>query len=1200
MKEPASVSPFEKMHRFCFQVIIAVAFAFTGSMLPLGAAEGPDFAREVRPILSTYCFKCHGPDEKSRKGELRLDFPEAATGVGESGETAVVPGDPEKSEVIRRILSTDRDDVMPPPSTKHELTKAQKETLQKWVASGATYTAHWAFVAPGEVTPPRASRPEWTRNPIDQFILSKLDSGKLAPAPEASRATLIRRLSLDLTGLPPTPEEVDQFVNDPAADAYERLVERLLSSPHYGERWARKWLDLARYADTNGYEKDRNREIWPYRDWVVRALNADMPFDQFTIKQLAGDMLPEPSTDDLIATGFHRNTMLNEEGGIDPLEFRYHAMVDRVATTGTTWLGLTTGCAQCHTHKFDPLLHKEYFQLMAFLNNADEPDLHLRGPDWEQQRNAKLTEAAKLISTLPDKWPLKDTTQWKPLRPRQVTTESGEIPRVLDDGSTVFAAPGAAKDTYTFKVEAVDGSIDQIRLEALLDDSQPGSGPGRVKNGNFVLSEIEVVALSVDNPREAPLRLKIASAEADAEQSGYPVASAIDGKLDTGWAVEVKGKPMAAPKIARFRLEKPLTLGKGRQLQITLRQQYGEQHTIGRVRLSVSHTVQVPHLAEPPRAAMEASFAEWLKRERERTVRWTVLSPASVSSNLPLLKVEADGSVYVSGDVTKYDKFELKFTNLPPGATAIRLEALADDRLPGRGPGLAYYEGPKGDFLLSDLRLFAGDTPLRFAKATESYGQGNSRAKAAIDDDLQTGWACTDRLGQDHQASFILAEPFAAGGAATLKLEFSRHYPAALGRFRISVTTDARGADAKVIPGDIELLLAREDASLQPAERQQLLDHFLLNAPQLAEEAKRVRELRKPPGAQTTLVLKERPPENPRVTRMHNRGEWLQPRDPVESGVPAFLPAMPPGAPKNRLTFAKWLVSSENPLTARVVVNRQWEAFFGNGIVRTVADFGFQGEMPSHPELLDWLAREFIRQGWSMKKLHRLIVTSATYRQESTVTPTHLSLDPQNRLLARGPRVRVDAELVRDIALRASGLLSSRMYGPPVRPPQPDGVSEIAFGAPKWNASEGEDRYRRALYTFVKRSAPYAMFNTFDAPSGEVCVARREVSNTPLQALTLLNDEVFLDAARAIGARAAELPNGDEEKARFIFRRFVTRVPGAAETERLVAFAREQRARFERGELDTQKIGKTGSADVAAWTVLARAVMNLDETITKN
>jgi hypothetical protein len=1179
--------------------MVVAAIASVGGFLRLVQAEtAPDFAREVRPILSNYCFKCHGPDEKSRKGDLRLDIQEAAIGVGESGERALVPGHPEQSEVIRRILSTDRDDIMPPPSTKHELTSAQKEILRRWVASGATYTAHWAFVAPKEIQPPRVSQMEWTKNPIDQFVRAKLESEKLAPAREAGRPALIRRLSLDLVGLPPTPEEVDDFLQDPAADAYERLVERLLSSPHYGERWARKWLDLARYADTNGYEKDRNREIWPYRDWVIRALNADMPFDQFTIKQIAGDMLAEPMTDDLIATGFHRNTMLNEEGGIDPLEFRYHAMVDRVATTGTTWMGLTTGCAQCHTHKFDPLLHKEYFQLMAFLDNADEPDLQLRGPDWQQQREANLAEAAKLISKLPEKWPVEDT-QWTPLRTARLTSENGETPRIMDDGSALFAAPGPAKDTYTFEFLPDGGSIDQIRLEALPDDSLPARGPGRVKHGNFVLSEIEVFTLpSVAG--ESPVRLKVASAEADVEQTNFPVSSAIDGKLDTGWAVDAKGKPMASQKTARFRLEKPLSFEKGAGLQIILRQQHGQHHTIGRVRLSAGRAIEGPNLAERRRNTMEDSFSKWLKSERERTVNWTVLSPGSVSSNLPLLKVEADGSIYVSGDVTKYDKYELNFTNLPPGVTAIRLEALADDRLPGRGPGLAYYEGEKGDFLLSDIRLFAGGQQLRFAKATESHAKGSNRAPSAIDDDLQTGWACTDRLGQDHQAAFLLAEPFAAGGHATLKLEFSRHYPAALGRFRIAVTTDARGGEARDIPAEIELLLAREDASLQPAERQQLQDHFLLTAPELAVESKRIRDLRRPPGAQTTLVLREKPPESPRVTRMHNRGEWLQPGDPVEPGVPAFLPGLPPGAPKNRLTFARWLVSPDNPLTARVVVNRQWEAFFGQGIVRTVADFGLQGEMPSDPLLLDWLAREFIRQGWSMKKLHRLIVTSATYRQDSTVTPAQLARDPQNRLLARGPRGRVDAELVRDIALRASGLLADKMYGPPVRPPQPDGITEVAFGNPKWNPSQGEDRYRRAVYTFVKRSAPYAMLNTFDAPSGEVCVARREVSNTPLQALTLLNDEVFLDAARAIGKRAAELVGDDKEKAHFIFRRFVARIPSEAETQRLVAFTQQQRERFKRGELDAKKLGQADSAEVAVWTVLARAVMNLDETISKN
>ncbi len=1011
--------------------ILIVALGLVAQATSSGADV--DFLRDVRPILSTHCFKCHGPDEETRKGGLRLDIREEALKPGESGEPGIVPGKPDASEVILRVLSDDRDDVMPPPKTKHELTDAQKETLKRWVAAGAEYTPHWAFIAPKEPQLPTVNRDGWVRNPIDSFILARLEKEGLSPSAEADRYALCRRVYLDLIGIPPTPEEADAFVNDTAPDAWERLVDRLLASPHYGERWARRWLDLARYADTNGYEKDRQRDIWPYRDWVIRALNADMPFNEFTIKQLAGDMIKEKvpgnvlpgkaAEEDLIATGFHRNTMLNEEGGIDPLEFRYHAMVDRVSTTGTAWMGLTVGCAQCHTHKYDPLLHTEYFQLMAFLNNADEPELELHSPDRDAAYEKNLEKARELLAKLPEKWPVE----------------------------------------------------------------------------------------TVGSENEEP--------------------------------------------------------------------------------------------ASETSEAVDRAFSTWHERERERTVNWTRLIPVEAKSNMPLLEIYPEGSVIASGDVTKDDTYIVKFRDLPQGVTALRLEALSEKSLPGGGPGLAYYEGPKGDFFLSELEVSEGDRRVKIADASQSYAQGKTSAKLALDGDAQTGWSCSDRLGQDHHAVFVLAEPLAQAGELTVKMQFSRHYACPMGRFAISVTTDPRKVEARALPHRIERLLTRSEEQLSEKEREELREHFLLSAPELASEAKRILDLRKPPRAQTTLVMRERPPSNPRPTFLYNRGEFLQPKQQVEPGVPAFLPPMPPDASRNRLTFAQWLVSPEHPLTARVTVNRQWQAFFGEGLVRTLGDFGLQGELPSHPELLDWLAIEFVKQGWSLKKLHRLIVTSATYRQSSRVTPELLASDPQNKLLARGPRVRIEAELIRDVALRASGLLSEKMYGPPVRPPQPPGVTETAYGGFKWEASKGEDRYRRALYTFAKRSAPFAMFNTFDAPTGEVCVARRDVSNTPLQSLTLLNDTMMTECAQALGDLAAKEQGSAGEKAAFIFRRCLTRPPKPAELEKITAFAESQRERFESGELKASELVSESSEDAterAVWTTVARAILNLDETITKN
>ena len=988
-----------------------LAAVVTGSAC---AADAPDFLRDVRPVLSSYCFKCHGPDEGSRKAGLRLDLRESALAGGKSGDAGIVPGKPEKSAIITRIFSSDEDEQMPPAKVKHPLLPEQKDILKRWVAAGAEYKPHWAFAPPRLVAPPRVTAANFpTRNAIDAFVLERMQKEKLLPSHEADRLTLCRRLYLDLIGLPPTPEEADAFVKDSRPDAYEQLVDKLLASPHYGERWARKWLDLARYADSNGYEKDRDRTIWPYRDWVIRALNADLPFDEFTIEQLAGDLLPKPTQDQLIATGFHRNTMLNEEGGIDPLEFRFLASVDRVATTGTTWLGLTTGCAQCHTHKFDPIQHKEYYGLMAFLDNADEPDMDLPPADAAAQLKLRAPRAAKLLAELPGKWPV---------------------------------------------------------TNAPLDDA----------------------------------------------------------------------------------------------------------------------------------------FAKWLTLERARTVEWTALRPVEAKSNLPLLTVQPDSSVFASGDITKSDTYDLAFTNAPSRITALRLEALPDNRLPAHGPGLTYYEGPKGDFFLGEFQVSADGQRVKFAKASESYAKNNfgsgASAKAATDGDPQTGWSCAGRMGEAHSAVFIPAEPITAR-RLDLKMMFGRHFASSLGRFRISVTTDERGAEAREMPEELEPLLRVPDAELTATQRAQLREQFLLTTPELATAAKEIMRLRKPPTYPTTMVLRERPAENTRPTFLHHRGEYLQPKERIEPGVPAFLPALPAGAPKNRLTLARWLVAPENPLTARVVVNRHWAAIFGQGLVRTQNDFGFQGDLPTHPELLDWLALDFVKQGWSMKKLHRLMVTSSTYRQSSRVTPELLARDPQNRWLARGPRVRVDAELVRDVTLRASGLLSEKMFGAPVKPPQPAGVTEAAYGSPKWEASTGEARYRRSLYTFQKRSAPFAMFNAFDAPSGEVCLAKREVSNTPMQALTLLNDIAFLEAAQHLGDLAAAQKGDDQEKAAFILRRALTRPAQPAELEKLVAFVQAQRERLKSGELKAADLAPGGPGDAterAAWMTVARAVLNLDETITKN
>ncbi|MCP5560930.1 MAG: PSD1 domain-containing protein [Verrucomicrobiaceae bacterium] len=959
-----------------------------------------DFNRDVRPILAQQCFKCHGMDEHGRKGQLRLDLRDFAVGKGKSGETAIVPGKPEASEVIKRIFSADEDEVMPPPHTKTVLPEAAKAVMKAWIADGAPYEAHWAYVQPKQAPLPIAGL-----HPVDAFVQARLAKEGLKPSPEADRYTLVRRLYLDLIGLPPTPAEADAFVRNGDPDAYERLVDTLLASKQYGERWARRWLDLARYADTNGFEKDRPRSIWPYRDWVVQALNDDMPFDQFSIKQLAGDMLPNARPEDLIATGFHRNTMLNEEGGIDPNEYRFYAMVDRVSVTGTTWMGLTLNCCQCHTHKYDPILHTDYYSVMALLNNASEPTYYIPNHDVLDQEKTWRAGLAKMEADLPAKFP------------------GGKVP-------------------------------------------------------------------------------------------------------------------------------------------------------------------------------MEKRFQEWIAQEAPKASQWEVVRPVKMTTTMPHLEQQEDGYILGSGDISKSDVYDLRFVAPIKGVTALRIEVSSDPSLPNDGPGLTNYEGPLGGFFLSELQASQNGQRLAIidadatndaeedkisdaapAKKAAAGKRKTNNASAALDGEMSSGWQVLGGYGVAQAAVFHFEKPIDLSGGLDLKMLFEKHYACPLGHFRISVTSSPH-ASATGHPAEVEEKLASGQRS--PA----LLQRFLETAPEMKRVVAPLVAARKnPPRGLPTLVMKERPADNPRVTHRYHRGEYLQPKEVVPPGVPAFLPALPKDAPPNRLSFAKWLFAPDNPLTARVTVNRQWQALFGRGIVKSLEDFGYQSEPPSHPELLDWLAVEFMKQGWSMKKLHRLIVTSATYKQSSQTSPELAQRDPENILLARGARFRLDAEIVRDAALKAAGVLSLKMGGPGVYPPQPQSVTtEGTYGKVEWKTSEGEDRYRRSLYTFMKRTAPFAMSTTFDAPTGETCLARRDVSNSPLQALTLLNDQMFMEAAQAMAKQVMAESSSDDERLQNIFRRCATRPPAPDEMALFTAFLQKQR---------DQKL-----VDEALWSAVSRAVLNLDEAIT--
>jgi mono/diheme cytochrome c family protein len=1169
-----------------------------------------DFVRDVQPIFAANCYECHGPQKS--KGKLRLDARPLAIKGGASN-AAIVPGGSEKSVLIHRVLGEGDEDRMP---LKHApLTAEQIATLRAWIdqgakwpesasVAGATLHTHWSFVKPVRPNPPDVKNKAWPRNPLDHFVLALLEKDGLQPSPEADRYTLIRRVSLDLIGLPPTPEEADAFAKDASPEAYEKLVDRLLASPHYGERWARRWLDLARYADTNGFEKDRPRTIWPYRDWVIDAFNKDMPFDQFTVEQIAGDMLPNSTPAQRIATGFHRNTMLNEEGGIDPLEYRFLATVDRINTTGTTWLGLTVGCAQCHTHKYDPISHKEYYRLMAFLNNADEPLMEIPSAEVAARRKEIEAKIAKLTAQLPEKFPVEEIVKWQ--TPAAVaTTAAGSTPELAEDGAWKFTGLSPERDAYTLEFDSGAEAVDRIRLETLKEGD---IGPGRTPHGNFVLSEFTASVAPKDAPEKARL-VKFVRAEADLSQNGFPVEHAIDGKAATGWAVDPGNGTRITGHAATFFLEKPVDFPQGAHWTVKLDQQYGEHHTIAKLRLSLgSQTPQpsdVKELAERRREALDKAFAQWEARESAKAVKWTVLRPVDMHSSKPFLTLLDDNSVLAGGDIAKSVTYDLTFRPELRGITAVRLEALPDDSLPGRGPGMIYYEGQPGDFFLSEIALQADGQALKFNKASQTDG---SVASTAIDGDPQTGWSIGNGQGRAHAAVFSLATPAGDAKELTLHMLFERYFAAPLGHFRISVTTDPRAAETGVHPFAVDEALAMPSGERSVAQRDLLFQHFLSTARELTFPRKEIDDLRNSlPKLTTTLVLRERPAGHPRPTFLQHRGEFLQPTEELKAGVPAFLPPLPEGAAADRLSFARWLVSPENPLTARVQVNRQWAAFFGRGIVRTQQDFGTQGEPPSNPALLDWLATEFMREGWSLKKLDRLIVTSATYRQSSRVSPELVARDPDNSLLARGPRFRLEAELIRDGALKSSGLLAEKIGGTSVFPPQPASITtEATYGALAWNTSMGEDRYRRSLYTFSKRTSPFALYSTFDAPSGEACVARREVSDSPLQALSLLNDAVFVETAQAMGRAAAASKESDEATATDIFRRCLTRPPEKQELAILVRFAQEQRERFAKKELDAAKIAgpaRKGDADAierATWTTVARSVMNLDESVTKD
>lgn len=997
------------------------------------AADPPvDFAKDVLPVLQKSCFECHGA--KKQRGSLRLDSRAAAL-------AAIVPGKAEASELLRRVaLPKDHKDVMPPRG--ETLSRAQVESLRAWIDAGAKWPdatkegTHWAYVKPQHPPAPafaKDSTARFVRNPIDAFVLKRLERERLSPSPEAAKEVLLRRLSLDLIGLPPTSAEVEAFVQDASPDAYEKQVDRLLASPQFGVKWARSWLDAARYADSHGFQRDDFRDLWPYRDWVVDALNSDLSFDRFTVEQLAGDLLPKPTRDQLVATGFNRSAPTNVEAGSEPEETRVNQVFDRVNTLGTVWLGTTLECCQCHDHKYDPFTAKDYYRLFAFFNSTE-------------------VEAERTDPKVP--------------------------------GSIAFRGP-----TLTLEHGPVDA--EKKRLQELI-----------ARERKVIAGRAEALA-----------------------------------RPDASWETKLLKRAAESPR------EHPLDVVEFRSL------------------------------------------------------------------NGSTYEVLSDKSVLLTGKAPDKDTYTVTTKTKLSGISAIKLEALTHPSLPGTGPGRG--DAKRANFVLNTFSAAVSDKkgkqrPLEFTKATADFSQANFDVRGAIDDDAQTAWAVAPKFQTPHHAVFVLAAPIESDRETVLTFRLVQNFGAArtIGRLRLSAITGDPGAAA--LPSEVIAAVKVPAKDRNAAQVKAIRDHRLSEDKIAVEAEKAITQLQatiaqlKPP---TTLIMKELP--KPRLTHVLERGDYRTPGEKVSPGTPAILP--PLKAARNRLDLAEWLVSPENPLTARVTVNRLWGELFGQGLVQTPEDFGIKGERPTHPELLDWLAVEF-RESWSMKQLIRTIVTSGTYRQSARVSSELLSRDDRNLLLARGPRFRLSAEGIRDNALAIAGLISLKQGGSPVRPYQPDGVW-VKVGGQRYEyvVSTGEDQYRRGLYVVLKRAAPYPSFMNFDATNRMACRVKRSRSNTPLQALTLLNDPVYVEAAKAFARRVLlEQAGSPADRLDYAFRVAVARRPKPAETAILKELFEAELDAMKKNPAQAKELvgtfalpPKVSPAEFAAWYAVCTAILNLDETITK-
>lgn len=1126
-----------------------------------------DYNRDIRRLLSENCYQCHGPDAGKRKGGgkegFRLDIREDAL-ADLGGYAAIVPGDPDRSELIRRVLAEDPDDRMPPLESGKKLSTQEIELLKQWIQQEAPFAKHWSYVKPKRPDLAKINNTSWPRNGIDYFILHRLEKEQLQPNPEADRSALARRVSLDVTGLPPHLDELDHYLSDESASAYERWVDTLLQKDAFGEHWACLWLDQARYADSTGYADDPPRTIWGFRDYVIKSFNANKPFNKFTIEQIAGDLLENPSEEELIATAFHRNTLTNNEGGTDDEEYRNVAIVDRVNTTMEVWMGTTMACAQCHNHKYDPISQEDYFRLFAIFNNTGDADRRDESPtfqlftakqkaqkkDWAddiERLEKALSTPTPALAQAQTEWEqtFSIPLQWKPLHPSEILTQEGAETSIEQDGVLRVARKGE-KDVYTVTIPILDAeTMTALQLVALPDVLLPKKGPGH-GGGNFVISRLSAVLTPPEGARA----------------QGRFVRVEIPGKE----------KILSLAEVQVFKKNENIALqGEAKQISTEFG---GAAHLANDGNTNGDYTaLSTTHTATAQNPWWELDLQAL--HPVDRIVVWN----------------RTDGGLH-----TRLDHFKISLLDENRKVVWEKLIENAPEK--------------SRELLLNGVRSIS------FSTAHAPHSQAKFEAAGILNTKKNEGWAVGPKFGQPHPLTLVPKEPIElpAGSKLTVTIEqLSEHKFHTLGKFQIAMSSDQRVLDYVLIPPHLLDLLPKPSENRDEGQRDQLQAYYLSIAPALGEDRDQLvrtrKELKQMKPYTTIPIMRELAGDKRRKTHIQRRGNFLDKSKEVTAGLPAAFYSPKSDTPPNRLDLARWLVDDNNPLTARVVVNRYWESIFGIGIVQTSEDFGSQGELPSHPDLMDWLATELIESGWDIKHLIKLMVTSATYRQSSKVTPEILALDPSNRLLARGPRFRLSAEMIRDQALFLSGLLSTKQFGAPVKPPQPKTGLSAAFGsAIDWKTSEGEDRYRRGMYTTWRRSNPYPSMVTFDAPNREVCTVRRDRTNTPLQALVTLNDPVYIEAAQALGRRITRGGQTPAEKARFGFRLCLSRPPGEKELIGLLKLYGKTYAAYA-ADLDqamlmaTQPLGDVpeGSdiAELATWTVVANVLLNLDEMLMK-